>query len=86
MSELTALIPLVKQYGPYLAVILFFIWKDWKREVRSSNRIEKLEDEFRNGLLTTVMKNSEVVTKNTGVLTRVEKRLDDWQLHIAPSH
>ena len=85
MHDLMQWLPLVKQYGPWLVILAFFIWKDWKREIRHENRANALQDEIRGTLLTTLVNSSGVVTKNTEVLTRVEKRLDDWQFHIAPT-
>jgi hypothetical protein len=35
---------ILREMGPILGVIVFFIWRDWKREGRLADRIEKLED------------------------------------------
>jgi hypothetical protein len=79
MHDLSNLVTLAQQYGPAIIILLFFLWKDWRREIRHCIRIETLEDEIRGALLGKL-------TKNTEVLTRVEKRLDDWQLHVNPAH
>ena len=36
-----------RQYGPLAVVVGFFLWQNWLRELRMSNRITKLEDEHR---------------------------------------
>ena len=36
-------VEMLKDFGPILGVILFFIWRDWKREDRMADRITALE-------------------------------------------
>ncbi len=33
----------LKDFGPYIGVILFFIWRDWKREEGLVDRVKSLE-------------------------------------------
>ena len=35
---------ILQEMGPIAGVIVFFIWRDWKREGRLVERVEKLED------------------------------------------
>ena len=49
--DMTYLWPLLKQYGPLAMVVAFFLWQNWLRELRMSDRITKLEDEQREVLL-----------------------------------
>jgi len=53
---------LLSQYGPLIGVVLFFIWRDWKREDKLSERITSLEDYQKETL-------SELVEKSTIALT-----------------
>lgn len=68
-------VELLKQYGPLLGAVLFFIWRDWKREERLSNRIEKLEDEQREVILPLVERSTQVIAENTTVMQRLEVAL-----------
>jgi hypothetical protein len=67
---------LLKQYGPFLLAVVFFLWRDWKREDRLSNRLDQLEDEQREVILPLVKDCSAVIAKNTAVMERIEKSLD----------
>lgn len=68
-------IELIKQFGPLAGVVLFFIWRDWKREDRLTTRVEKLEDEQRHIILPLVEKSTEVIARNTEVMERLEGAL-----------
>ena len=54
----------------------FFLWQNWLRELRMSNRITKLEDEQRKVLLPMVERCTDVITQNTAMMERLEKALD----------
>ena len=53
---------LLSQYGPLVGVVLFFIWRDWKREDRLNIRIHSLEDYQKETL-------GELVSQSTVALT-----------------
>jgi cbb3-type cytochrome oxidase subunit 3 len=42
---------LIRQFGPFFLAVVFFLWRDWKREDRLSNRLDQLEDEQREVIL-----------------------------------
>ena len=67
---------LVKQFGPFFIAVIFFLWRDYRREDRLAARIETLEDEQREVLLPLVDKCSTVIAQNTVVMGRLEKALD----------
>lgn len=70
---------LLKNFGPLLIAVLFFIWRDYRREDKLTQRIDELEEEQRNVILPLVKETSEVITRNTEVLrqnTRVMERLE----------
>lgn len=69
-------IALVKQFGPFFVAVVFFMWRDWKREERLTRRINTLEDEQRNVILPLVEKCSTVIAQNTAVMERLERTLD----------
>ena len=74
-GEIADAIALVKQFGPMLVAVVFFIWRDWKREDRLMKRIDKLEDEQRTIILPLVKQCTEVITKNTEVMDAVKHKL-----------
>lgn len=53
---------LLSEYGPLIGVVVFFIWRDWKREDKLSERITSLE-EYQKGIL------ADLVEKSTVALT-----------------
>lgn len=56
---------LLKDFGPVLGVVLFFIWRDWKREDRMADRIAALEKFQQNELISLIERTHEVVSHNT---------------------
>jgi hypothetical protein len=74
--DMTDLWLLLKQYGPLVLVVGFFLWQNWLRELRMSNRINKLEDEQRKVLLPMVERCTDVISQNTAMMERLEKALD----------
>jgi hypothetical protein len=76
VGEFGDAIELVKAYGPFFVAVIFFLWRDWKREDRLSKRIDVLEDEQRQVILPLVRDCSAVISKNTTVMERLEKLID----------
>lgn len=75
--ELTDIWMLLKQYGPLVLVVGFFLWQNWLRELRMGKRIDKLEDAQREILLPLVERCTDVIVQNTGMMERLEKALDE---------
>ena len=67
---------LMKSFGPLFVAVMFFMWRDYRREDRLTTRIDALEDEQRNVILPLVEETAKVITKNTEVLQRLEQALD----------
>ena len=59
---------LIREFGPLAGIVLFFIWRDWKREDRSTSRIEKIEDEMRKVIMPLVERSTKVIAKNSHVM------------------
>jgi hypothetical protein len=36
-------VDLIKNVGPFAGIIVFFVWRDWRREEKLHDRVEKLE-------------------------------------------
>jgi len=66
----------VKQFGPFFLAVVFFLWRDWRREDRLSHRIDVLEDEQRQVILPLVKDCSSVIAQNTTVMERLERHLE----------
>lgn len=73
----------LKTFGPLLAAVVFFLWRDYRREDTLLTRIKELEDEQREVILPlvtncmqVVTKNSQVMEQNTKVMERLEHALD----------
>ena len=75
-GEFADAIELIKQFGPFFLAVVFFLWRDWKREDRLSNRLDELENEQRAVILPLVKDCSAVIAKNTAVMERIERTLD----------
>ena len=70
---------LFQNYGPFVAAVVFFIWRDYCREDRLTTRIKELENEQREVILPLVKNCTEVITKSTQVMeqnTKVMERLN----------
>lgn len=52
-------------FGPVIGIILFFIWRDWKREDRLVDRVEALEKYQQTTLENLVKENIQVISHNT---------------------
>lgn len=58
----------LREFGPLIGVVVFFIWRDWKRESSLSDRIVALEEQQRDVLLQTIKETTSVVERNTVVM------------------
>lgn len=76
MTQFDDALALLRQYGPFFVAVVFFLWRDWKREDRLSKRIDILEDEQRHVILPLVKDCSAVIATNSAVMERIEKYLE----------
>ena len=64
------------QWGPVFGLVvvtlIFFLWKDWKRENRLQDRVEALEKEHKEIILPLLEKCVTAITQNTIIMGRVE--------------
>lgn len=67
---------ILKNYGPLLLAVIFFFWRDYRREDRLATRITQLEDEQRNVILPLVRETTEVIVRNTEVMAQTTKVMD----------
>jgi hypothetical protein len=67
---------MVKDFGPLVGIILFFIWRDWRREENLVSRVMKLE-EFNTEVLTGLVKETTaVIATNTEQLRLINTMMD----------
>jgi hypothetical protein len=59
--------------GPAILVLIFFLWKDWRREVRLLDRVEALEKEQKEVLLPLVSQCATAIAQNTLIMQQLEK-------------
>ena len=80
VSEFGSAMELLTQYGPFVGLLVivtaFNIWRDWKREAKSTKRIEVLEDKISTILIPLITESNTVISRNTTVMERLEARLD----------
>ena len=69
----------VVELGVVTALLVFFVWRDWKRENRDTtretsltDRIIKLETEQREILIPMLENTTSVISRNTTVMERLE--------------
>lgn len=56
---------LLKDFGPVVGIIVFFLWRDWQREDRLNARVEALEKYNQETLVSLVKQAIQVIAQNT---------------------
>lgn len=56
---------LLKDFGPVVGIILFFLWRDWQREDRLVARVEALEKYQQDTMAALVKESITVIAHNT---------------------
>lgn len=72
---------MLRELGPLMGVILFFIWRDWKREARLSERIEKLEDYQKETLVHLVEKGTSALVQSSEIIRWVGRVVERLYTH-----
>ncbi len=62
-SDTITLISIIQDYGPAIAAIAFFLWRDWRREERTSIQNDSLNIFIRERLTETLEENTRVITE-----------------------
>lgn len=68
---------ILKEYGPLLGAVIFFIWRDWDREGKLSKRIVHLETEMRDVVIPLVRNVTEALTRNTDEMAQSRAVMED---------
>jgi len=69
-------VDLLANFGPLVGVVLFFIWRDWKREDALSARVERLEQYQHETLLNLVERSTTVLAQNAECLSWVARVME----------
>ena len=78
-------IDLFKEFGPVVGVVLFFIWRDWKREEGLVERVHTLEEFNNEVLVKLVEKSTSVIAVNTEQLRVMNILMDRCsRVHSSP--
>lgn len=67
---------MLRELGPVMAVIFFFIWRDWRREASLSDRIEKLEDYQKATLVQLVEKGTAALVQSSEVIKWISRVME----------
>ncbi|MCK9570347.1 hypothetical protein M0R72_15480 [Candidatus Pacearchaeota archaeon] len=70
------LLNLAKTFGPSAAIILFFVWRDFKREVSLTSRIVTLEAEQKDVLKQLVEKSTVALTQSSECIKWIGRVLE----------
>jgi len=54
-------IELIKEVGPYLGIMFFFIWRDYRREEKLVKQIDELNRFIKNELMECIDKTAEAL-------------------------
>lgn len=71
---------LAKQFGPFVAFTVYFVWQGWQREKRQTARIDELANKYNDSLQTQLTQttaalanNTKVMEENVRLMSRMEK-------------
>jgi hypothetical protein len=72
-------VELAKQFGPFVAFTVYFVWQGWQREKRQSARIDELANQQKETLTKLVVDSTAALAHNTTVIeqnTKIMSRMD----------
>ena len=69
-------LPLLRDFGPVIGVLIFFVWRDWRREDRLSARVEKRETYQKETLGQLVEKSTESIAQSSEIIKWVGRILE----------
>lgn len=74
---MTELKILMEKFGPIIAVVAFFIWRDYAREKSMTATIKELESYIKTTLLEAMLKTTGALTETTGALKDNSRAIDE---------
>lgn len=64
---------LAKQFGPFVAFTVYFVWQGWQREKRYAARIDELTNKYSESLHTQLAQTTTALSNSTKVIERIER-------------
>jgi hypothetical protein len=61
-------VELAKNFGPFVAFTVFFVWQGWQREKKMGDRITELEKTLHEFTTNQLRESTEAITRNTLVM------------------
>jgi len=62
------LINLIKNAGPHMALVIFFVWQGSQREGRMEKRVDGLHEYIRTEMKSLVQRSQDIIKDNTAAL------------------
>jgi hypothetical protein len=72
----TSWLELTKSVGPIIALLVFFIWRDYRREQTMTKRIQDIEDYQKNRLEQLVVESTQAIGENAKSNDRLAQALE----------
>ncbi|MCP4896245.1 MAG: hypothetical protein GY906_04650 [bacterium] len=57
------MLQIAKDIGPFACIMMFFVWRDYKREHRLEGRVDELNSFVRTELMEALKRNSEIISR-----------------------
>lgn len=71
--DLIEVVKMFEKAGPVAAFIIFFVWRDYKRELVMSGRLSKYEDFLRTELVKMVKATTDALTESTAAIATLKE-------------
>ncbi|MFA5345381.1 MAG: hypothetical protein WC315_03825 [Candidatus Omnitrophota bacterium] len=69
-------VEILKDVGPFIGIIIFFVWRDWRREEKLYDRVEKLETYQKDILESLVEKSTMALTQSSECIKWIGRVLE----------
>lgn len=56
-------VEILREVGPFAAILVFFVWRDYKREFRLEERVDELNRFVRDELMKALNRNNEILSQ-----------------------
>jgi len=71
-----SILELTKTIGPFATLLIFFVWRDYRREQAMTKRIQDIEDYQKEKLEKLVVTSTEAISRNATANDRLAKILE----------
>lgn len=76
------IISLIKQLGPFIGLLAFFVWRDKQREERLGCRLDTMQDRYATTMEGIVKDNSTSMQQMSGAANGMSKALSDHTIAV----